>query len=92
MDIYINQKDTVISINTTGVGMSIHEENKFEKKYRFPAQYLKLIEKKPTPAIVKLNENYKAEIYKDKVVVGCQEFPISVIDKLVIAHNKTIKS
>jgi hypothetical protein len=38
-------------------------------------------------AKVKLNNNHTALVYKDKVIVGCQEFPIDVIDKLVRARN-----
>lgn len=37
---------------------------------------------------VKLNSEYAAKIYKDKIVVGCQEFPISKLQELVEASKK----
>lgn len=36
---------------------------------------------------VKLNDSYTAEVFKDKLVVGCQTFPISILDELVKAHK-----
>jgi hypothetical protein len=36
---------------------------------------------------VPLNDTYNANVYKDKIVVGCQTFPISILDELVAAHN-----
>lgn len=42
---------------------------------------------KPTSIKVKLNDSYTAEVKKDVVVVGCQRFPISIIDELVKARN-----
>lgn len=36
---------------------------------------------------VKLNGNYTAQVYADKVVVGCQEFSIDVVKKLLDAHK-----
>lgn len=35
---------------------------------------------------VKLNDEYTAEVFKDKVVVGCQTFPIDIIQKLLDAY------
>jgi hypothetical protein len=37
---------------------------------------------------VVLNKEHTAKVYKDKVVVGCQNFPISVIGDLVRAREK----
>lgn len=34
-----------------------------------------------------LNENYTAVVEEDKVVVGCQEFPIGVIKKIIETHE-----
>jgi hypothetical protein len=31
---------------------------------------------------VKLNDSYTAKIYKNKIKVGCQEFPIEIVEKL----------
>lgn len=41
---------------------------------------------------VTLNDKHTAEVYKDKVVVGCQTFPITVIDNLVLAKNELTKN
>ena len=40
---------------------------------------------------VQLNEKYAARIYKDKVVVGCQTFPTSILETLTKAHFNLIK-
>lgn len=44
----------------------------------------------PKTETVKLNDSYIAEVTKDSVKVGCQTFPISIIDALVAARNKTL--
>ena len=31
---------------------------------------------------VKLNDSHSAQVYKDKIVVGCQTFPVEIMDKL----------
>lgn len=36
---------------------------------------------------VLLNKNYTAVVNEDKVVVDCQEFPISVIKKIIETHE-----
>lgn len=38
-------------------------------------------------AIVKLNDSYEAEVFPDKIVVGCQTFPIDVLHDLTAAWN-----
>ena len=40
---------------------------------------------------VKINNQYTAEITKNNVVVGCQTFPISVIDDLYNAKKEVMK-
>ena len=44
----------------------------------------------PEPVIiyVVLNNSYTAEVSKQSVKVGCQEFPLSVIPQLMEAYNK----
>lgn len=37
---------------------------------------------------VELNKEYTAQVSKDGIKVGCNSFPLSVIDKLVEALNK----
>ena len=36
---------------------------------------------------VKLNDEYVAKVYKEKIVVGCQTFPPTILDKLYEAHE-----
>jgi len=40
---------------------------------------------------VKLNDDYTAEVSKDGVKVGCQKFPLSIIDDLSAAKAKITK-
>ena len=42
----------------------------------------------PNSEKVKLNEKYVAEVFQDKIVVGCQTFPIEILDTLFQAHEK----
>jgi hypothetical protein len=39
---------------------------------------------------VKLNDTYTAEVFKDKIVVGSQTFPIDIAKKILNAHNKAL--
>jgi hypothetical protein len=41
----------------------------------------------PTTMSVKLNDDYTAVISKDEIQVGCQTFPISILDELLNAHK-----
>lgn len=47
-------------------------------------------EYKPASVEIKLNSKYSAIVSKDKIKVGCQEFDISILDKLVGAHKSLI--
>lgn len=49
------------------------------------------IEKIPTCQEVKLNDNYTAKVFKDRIEVGCQKFPLSILDELITAKNKITK-
>jgi len=42
----------------------------------------------PAEKIVKLNASYDAIVTKETIQVGCQTFPISILDELVEAKNK----
>lgn len=42
----------------------------------------------PKEEIVKLNDNYQAVVSKDTIKVGCQTFPVSILDELKEAHKK----
>ena len=50
-------------------------------------EFLQLIAAMPPEVKIELNSEYTATITKDTVKVGCQIFPISIIDKLVEARN-----
>jgi hypothetical protein len=42
----------------------------------------------PVSNMVVLNDNYSAEVHKDKVVVGCQTFPIDKLKEIIkISEN-----
>ena len=43
---------------------------------------------KPTTKILKLNASYDATITKDTVKVGCQTFPISIIEQILAESKK----
>lgn len=45
---------------------------------------------KPEYISLKLNEDYTAKVYKDKLTVGCQTFPISILDDLKALHAQVI--
>jgi hypothetical protein len=47
-----------------------------------------LIKLAPKSKTVKLNDSYFAEVFKDKVVVGCQTFDKDAIDKIVEAQSE----
>ena len=55
-----------------------------------PITCLEVVSTKPAFQTVKLNGHYEAKVYKDKIVVGCQEFPCGVIGDLLRAHMKVI--
>lgn len=54
----------------------------------FPVEMVKLA---PESKTVKLNENYEANVYQDKIVVGCQTFPISILEELKNTHSSLIE-
>lgn len=43
---------------------------------------------KPAFVEVKLNDEHTAKVYKDRVEVGCQSFPVDVVGKLAEALEK----
>ena len=50
----------------------------------YPVELVKLTAKSKE---VVLNESYTAKVYSDKIEVGCQTFPISILDELIEARN-----
>lgn len=50
--------------------------------------YAKFIKWVPKVKEIKLNDNYTAQVYKDKVVVGCQTFDKDVINKIIKAQSE----
>jgi hypothetical protein len=55
-----------------------------KKLLAFRESLIKLV---PKTKKVKLNADCSAEIFNDKVVVGCQTIPYSVIQEIVKAHD-----
>ena len=51
----------------------------------YPFFILQVIKSAPKSILIKLNAEYTAEVFTDIVIVGCQIFPISVIDELATA-------
>lgn len=47
--------------------------------YTIPVELVEIV---PESIEVKLNEKHSAKVFKDKVAVGCQTFPITIIDDL----------
>ena len=81
MDKYIGDKYTVVSIHVKrGVSLGI--------VYKFPAHCLEKVERKIE---FRLNSDYTAVLTKDKVTVGCQEFHIDTIKKLVNTYDDEFK-
>ena len=58
--------------------------------WNFPITCLEVVSTKPAYQTVKLNDQYEAKVYEDKIVVGCQEFPCGVIGDLLRTHMKVI--
>jgi hypothetical protein len=42
---------------------------------------------KPDSVKIKLNDTYDADVTKDTIVVGCQTYPISILDELIAARK-----
>lgn len=50
----------------------------------------KKVPPKPASVSVQLNNSHTATVSKDTIKVGCQEFPIDVIEKLIDAKNQLV--
>jgi len=50
-----------------------------------------LVEESPYKDVY-LNENYKARVFADKIVVDGNEFPITILQKLRLAHNDVFEA
>lgn len=57
-------------------------------KWLFPFFVLEVVKSKPAFVKVKLNDEYTAEVYSDKIVVGCQTFDTSIARNLLKAVDK----
>jgi hypothetical protein len=55
------------------------DEGSFDEAVKFAKSEFERVYSKTT---VKLNSDYTAEVYTDKIVVGCQEFDKATINKL----------
>jgi hypothetical protein len=84
MDKYVGKVGKIVKIGIHGIDLKEDGES-YNITYSFPAQVLQKTEA-PVPE-VKLNSSYTAKIYKTKVVVGCQEFKISVIRDIITKYD-----
>ena len=51
-------------------------------------EHLKLVSKKPRSIKLRLSAGYDAQVFKDKIVVGCQTFPIGVVEAILRASKE----
>jgi hypothetical protein len=86
MKTYIKSQGIVSAIEDIGVRVNFGEKG---SDLIYPVQALEIVPE--PPEIVKLNDQYNAEITKDGIFVGCQTIPLSVIPELVKATKKFIK-
>lgn len=60
-----------------------------ESKHQIPVDYKDLKEVvEPDHLEYSLNSMYDAKVYKDRIVVGCQTFPISILEDLLALHKE----
>lgn len=93
------EKDESIAWNFTGDAPTTYEDS-YKSEYnpevsnesgRWRPARLSEMKKfksyKPPHEIVELNKEYHAKVYKDKIEVGCQTFPIEILEKLQGAYD-----
>jgi hypothetical protein len=66
-------------IQNKGYAVVLSDDN-----FAHPVELVKLTTKSKE---VVLNDRYTAKVYTDKIKVGCQTFPISILDELIEARN-----
>lgn len=79
MDITVGKEYVVESICATGISLSAG--------YCYPFFVLEKVDK-PLFYRVTLTEDYNAEVYKDKIIVGCQTIPTDKLKELTEALKK----
>lgn len=79
MDITVGKEYVVESICATGISLSAG--------YCYPFFVLEKVDK-PLFYKVTLTEDYNAEVYKDKIIVGCQTIQIDKLKELTEALKK----
>lgn len=88
MDKTVGMKGTVrCRSNTDGIEVEFDKMVGDRQCWWYPFFALEIVEKRPQKVEVCLNSEYSAEVYKDKIVVGCQTFDPSIIEKLAKAHK-----
>lgn len=58
--------------------------------FTVPVLSVQLAPVEPPFKMVELNSTYTAKVTKDTIEVGCQTFPISILDELIAAHESII--
>jgi hypothetical protein len=56
----------------------------------YPFFVLKIVKKATKEVTIKLNSEYSAIISEDGITVGCQKFPLSIIDDLAKAKKEIL--
>ena len=79
-------------VGKTGVVSKVHDKRpnggfKVHDWY-FPFFVLELVSKKPRSIKLRLSDDYDAQVFKDKIVVGCQTFPISAVEAILRASKE----
>ena len=88
MDKTVGMKGTVRLVGTDdGIQVEFDREVGGGRCWWYPFFALGIVEKRVQKVDVCLNSEHTAEVYKDKIVVGCQTFDPSIIEKLAEAYK-----
>lgn len=88
MDKTVGMKGTVTTVSTAdGIRVDFAKMVGDRLGWWYPFFALEIVKKRPRKVTVELNGEYSAEVYKDKIVVGCQTFDTSIIQALADAHK-----
>ena len=84
--------EMIALVGKTGVVSKVHDHRpnggfKINDWY-FPFFVLELVSKKPRSIKLRLSDDYDAQVFKDKIVVGCQTFPISAVEAILRASKE----
>jgi len=84
LNLYQHLSYTSVFLTSVNIGIAHKEDDSWEDEI-LHVTVAKIENKKPIK--VELNPDYTAKVYSDKVVVGCETFPIDKLDELVKARD-----